>query len=415
MNILFITDRIAQPQQSGGEIRHFQCYRALLECGNVDVFSFQKLEDDLGNTDSFENHPFHDCHSRRFLNRSQLEMQNSVRRRYCSFFGRMSLTFGSLLPFEYRTGIDRRVITILRQMCLERSYDIVWVSCTKIAVSLPNLDRRRVILDGDDFDSVRELRLLLNSKWYGAKTFNYLNVVKLLYWEWRLPRMYRVVARCSEDDRLRFRRCNVAVIPNGTNLPIGFSKKLDFSPRLLYVGMLSYAPNTQGLEWFLANVWIKIRGAIPNAQLDIVGKGASKGIQEFHGKDGVHVYGFQEDLTPFFQRAWISIVPLLAGSGTRLKILESLAFETPVVSTTIGACGIEVDHDDGLFRSDGASEFSEICIKLLNHPTLASVGKLARKSIEGKYEWSVIRARIHDLCEKVTRANHNGCRSLTCD
>ncbi len=197
-------------------------------------------------------------------------------------------------------------------------------------------DRVRTILDGDDFDSVREFTLLRNSAWYGAKVANYLNVLKLALWERALPRQFAVVARCSEADRRRLPFKNVVVLPNGAEIPKHCIEKSDCGNRVLFVGSLGYAPNSNGLMWFIENIWPMIRAARPGTLFDIVGGGVPAAIANLNGQNGISVHGFVTDIKPFYQQCSLSIAPLLAGGGTRLKILESLANATPVVATTLG-------------------------------------------------------------------------------
>lgn len=399
MNVLIITDGIRQPPQSGGEIRHLQCYQAIQNYAKVDVIAFQTLEGESTDNTAQNTDHFDRCRRRIFHLKSLLNVPEVDRSRYQSFFGRMILTLGSVIPYEYRTSINHEISQSIKHLCKENDYDAIWISCTKIAVSLKGLPRSIVIVDGDDFDSVREYYLLKNSDWYGAKIFNYINLLKLCVWEWILPRLFRFVIRCSEQDRSRVPHRNVYVVPNGTLPPPPlFQKNLSIVPTILFVGMLGYTPNRQGMEWFLRNVWCKIIQSIPEARLEIVGNGASQTILSYNGIQGVSVRGFQEDLLPFYQSAWLSIAPLLSGAGTRLKILEALAHRTPVVSTPVGAYGIDIHENHGLILAKSSDEFADRCVQLLRSPSrISQLGDLGHNQVLRSYSWETSGRKIQAL------------------
>src|SRR4029079_16816752 len=131
---------------------------------------------------------------------------------------------------------------------------------------------------------------------------------------------------------------------------------------------LGYAPNEMGVEWFVSKVWPAIHHEIPAAALDIVGGDPSPALREHGGKKGVSVHGFIADLSPWWRRAAVSVVPLLAGAGTRLKIPESLAYEVPVVTTRIGAFGLEFGGGEGVLQVDDPRQFAARCCDLLRAP-----------------------------------------------
>nr|WP_161501551.1 glycosyltransferase [Rhodopirellula sp. SM50] len=282
-------------------------------------------------------------------------------------------------------------------------YQAVWISKAATAMCLGWHDPRKTVLDGDDFDSVREYFLLRNSPWYGAKAANYLNVIKLKAWEYYLPSRFAYLARCSEADRRRVPRHNVVVIPNGTEIPASApSKEFYGPPRVLFVGSLGYQPNAQGLDWFLQLVWPLIRQDCPEATLDIVGGGADPATYNAYSQHGVRAHGFVEDLQPFWQSASVSIAPLLAGGGTRLKIIESLAQMTPVVTTTIGAYGLDLTRDQGVFCENSPVKYAEQVSRLLTNREHAEARtRVGFTEVSDKYDWDSIRRKMQELVKKV--------------
>jgi glycosyltransferase involved in cell wall biosynthesis len=394
MRILYVTPQLSSPPKNGGEIRKWNILQGLLKAGETDVLYYERPgESDQG--------AFAGC--RRVLNVSSkyLHLGEKHRRRYQSTLGRGLLVLGSPLPIEYQ-GEDRASLrrTIREQLSLS-DYDLVWFATARTYFPLGKLDIPVQILDGDDFGYVREWLLLRNSPAYGAKVWNYLDVAKTWWWERSYSKRFTAVVRCSKQDAERHPGPNVVVIPNGTTVPESIDRRL--SPRLLFVGELGYLPNQQGMEWFIREVWPTIRHRLPEARLDVVGRNASPAIEAMHGQLGIEVHGFVKDLDAMYQQAAVSVVPLLAGGGTRLKILESLARGVPVVSTTIGAFGIDLDEAQGLLRADAPDALAKQCIDVLQNARFQEAAMRGREAVKSVYDWKTIQRQVTELALRFAR------------
>ncbi|WP_005036628.1 glycosyltransferase [Holophaga foetida] len=125
---------------------------------------------------------------------------------------------------------------------------------------------------------------------------------------------------------------------------------------LLFVGSLSWHPNTEGLTWFLAEVWPWLQGL----RLDVVGNGAPASLLAQAGKHAeVYMKGFIEDLDAYYQSARVFIAPLLSGSGVKIKVIHALAHGLPIVTTSIGAEGLPELDKTGLLVADTPTEFAQ--------------------------------------------------------
>lgn len=289
----------------------------------------------------------------------------------------------------------RPVRAAIKENIRNSDYDLIWIQNTRLAFCLRLFDRRRANLDGDDFDSVRFYQLVRNEGWYGAKFISYLDVSKLYLWELLLPSLFRTVIGCSSQDKHRIDRSNVIVVPNGANIPadpaIG-SREIN---RFLFVGLLGYEPNRLGVEWFLSSIWPLIRAELTDARIDVIGKQPSDRMLSFDGVHGVKIHGFVADIEPFLRRACCSVVPVTSGGGTRLKIIESLAFATPVVSTNIGAFGLDIGQDEGLFRADSECDFARNCIEVAKNQTaIADQCERGHQFVKDNYDWKAVREQV---------------------
>jgi glycosyltransferase involved in cell wall biosynthesis len=160
---------------------------------------------------------------------------------------------------------------------------------------------------------------------------------------------------------------------------------------LIFVGTMNYGPNVDGVLFFCREIWPSILKALPGVRLTIVGAQPVPEVEALGSLPGVTVTGFVDDVRPFFWRATASVVPLRMGGGTRLKILESLAAGCAVVSTTIGAEGLELEDGSDLLLADDPKEFAACAVRLLTSRTyrdqLAACGQ---RTAQRFYDWRVI-------------------------
>jgi len=150
-------------------------------------------------------------------------------------------------------------------------------------------------------------------------------------------------------------------------------------PYLLYTGLMSYDPNVGAVRHFVAEVLPLIRQEI-NAAFHIVGAGPTEEVQAL-ASESVIVHGSVPDMRPYFDAAMAVVVPLLEGGGTRLKILEAAASGKAIVSTSLGAEGLNLRHDEDLLIADSAPEFAAAVIRLCKDAGLRwRLGQQARSA-----------------------------------
>lgn len=221
------------------------------------------------------------------------------------------------------------------------------------------------------------------------------NLTKLAWFERRMARRAQVQVVCGPDDE-RFirqeisRSVPVQVITNGVDLDY-FKAEASPGPRaaeptLIFCGAMDYSPNIDALRWFFAEMHEPLRRAVPDVRVLVVGKSPVPEVQAHARRPGVTVTGGVPDVRPYYRQAWLQIVPLRIGGGTRLKIPESMAMGTPVVSTTIGAQGLDLVPEREILIGDTASEFVGAAVRGLRDAGLR--GQLER---EGE---ATVRARL---------------------
>jgi glycosyltransferase involved in cell wall biosynthesis len=157
---------------------------------------------------------------------------------------------------------------------------------------------------------------------------------------------------------------------------------------VVFFGLLSYIPNVDGVIHFVNDIWPRIAESHPEARCKIIGGGPPPSLLELAGLK-VELTGFVDDLRPHLAAASVVVVPLRMGGGTRLKIVEAMAMGKAIVSTTLGAEGIDATTGRDLLIEDGSEAFANAVNSLLSDPERAArIGRSARQLAVERYSWS---------------------------
>jgi glycosyltransferase involved in cell wall biosynthesis len=157
--------------------------------------------------------------------------------------------------------------------------------------------------------------------------------------------------------------------------------------RVTFLGGLHWPPNAAGVVWFAREVWPLIHAAVPDAIFTVMGKEPPAELQTLH-LPNLEVTGYVDDVAPFLQETAVFIVPLHAGGGMRVKIVDGWSWGLPIVSTTIGAEGIGYTNGHDILIADTAREFAQAAIGLLHEPERAAqLGQHGRTTLETHYDW----------------------------
>jgi sugar transferase (PEP-CTERM/EpsH1 system associated) len=215
----------------------------------------------------------------------------------------------------------------------------------------------------------------------------------------------------SERERQKLlARCpsaNIQVIPNGVDAGFFAAEKIaeacrqagqcNSKPTILFVGSMDYHANIDAVTWFSRTAWPEIARAHPHLQFNIVGRNPAPEIRAL-ASDRIHVTGTVDDVRPFYATAVAAVVPLRSGSGTRLKILEAMAAGVPVVSTRLGAEGIEAEDGVHLLLADSGNQIAAAVDRLASSDqTRVRLSQAGRALACGVYDWSVIGARVSSI------------------
>jgi len=156
---------------------------------------------------------------------------------------------------------------------------------------------------------------------------------------------------------------------------------------LLCSGLAVYRNRAAAL-WFARRIFPKVRRQVPDAEFWIVGSHPNREIWRLADIPGVHVTGAVEDVRPYYAMAKVAVAPYRYGEGTKIKVVEAMACGTPVVSTSIGCQGLEVQDSENILIADTETDFRQRVVELLRDCGRARrLGAEARKLVEEKYTW----------------------------
>jgi len=175
---------------------------------------------------------------------------------------------------------------------------------------------------------------------------------------------------------------------------------LNRGAELLFIGGFAHAPNPDGLLWFVREIWPEIRKLVPSAQLRVVGSHPTAEVLALGAVGGIDVVGWVPDITPLCDRAALMIAPLRFGGGVKIKVVEAMARGLPVVTTQVGAQGLDVKSGEHLIIAQDEAEFARQVSELLYDPVLAErIGRNGRDYVAATCSLAATKQRLVALLD----------------
>jgi glycosyltransferase involved in cell wall biosynthesis len=250
-------------------------------------------------------------------------------------------------------------------------------------------------------DSRRRSRTALSNRY--QKWFLERNARSWRAWLDKIARSSALVLVTKEDDLDALGLSNVAVVPNGADVPDPIPRPAPGDPpSVVFFGTLSYEPNADAVQYLAEEIKPRLVTALGGpVDIRIVGAVPHK-LQYLRNLEGVTVTGYVDDIAAEIRAASVVAVPLRSGSGTRLKVLEAFALQTPVVSTSIGCEGIQAHAGVHLFVADDPDEFAQRCSDVIGDPANArQMAQRALQLVTEKYDWRVIERQVARLADEL--------------
>jgi len=293
----------------------------------------------------------------------------------------------------FSTDFDRKLVGRLT----ENEYDIVHLESlfmTPYISTIRRISKAKIVLRSHNLEHLIWERLA-NTASNTAKRL-YLNHLasKLKNYEKKTINEVDGIAAISFEDTNRFQEFNCHVplitIPFGIDLDkykYEPSEKKSFR-NLFHIGAMNWAPNKEGINWMLDDIWPEL--SLLDIKIHLAGREMPQSIKKL-ADDKLIVHGDVESAIDFMNQNDIMLVPLLSGSGMRVKIIEAMALGKIVITTSIGGEGIDYINGENLLIADTPNEFIHHVRELLKDPAKGNrISKNARKLVEEKYNNNMI-------------------------
>lgn len=392
MNILYLAHRIPYPPNKGDKIRSFNQVRCLAQKHRVDLLCLADNPADL----QYQTDLAAICD--RVAVFPLLAYRAKVR-------GAMALLVGKSLSSRY--FYDGGMQALCNQWLAERDYDAVVCFSSSMAEYvfhsglLAGSRRPKLVMDFCDVDSDKWGQYAEQAQ-FPLKTLYRLEHQRLAAYEQRIQREFDHSILVSADEAALFRKIcpeaeDLNVIPNGVDhtffsnaaiaeRPAAFDS--GDAPAIVFTGAMDYNVNVTGVLWFVREVWPLLRSEHPELTFYIVGSHPAEEIIELAGLDGITVTGFVEDIRDYYRMATLCVAPLHLGRGVQNKVLEAMAMEKAVVTTTRANAGVQGTDGEQLLVADTAGDFSAAIEKLLaDAPLRLRLGQAARDYVTMKFDW----------------------------
>jgi glycosyltransferase involved in cell wall biosynthesis len=399
MRILFLTNLLPYPLDNGGKIKTFSTLKALSIMGNsVDLLCFsENSENDSGNVQKLKNI----CNDVQFIEH-KLTTKSNIK--YM-----MAVAFKSLFskyPFGIYKYESKQMRDVIAKKIKENDYDIIYFDHLQMYKYFNSFDRKNVkfVLDQHNSESEIVYRTYQNSNNFLKKIFLNIEYNKIRKFEKKALSDVDKIYALSENDVESMKHLNVN-LKNFSVIPIGvidngiINKKEDKNKKLtlMFIGTLTWNPNNQGILWFVRNVIPKLNESGIEYDLYIVGKNPSDELKELcESYNNIFVTGYVNDVDEMYVKSDVMVVPLFVGSGQRVKIIESFSKGIPVISTSIGAEGLDCITDYNVVIADTDIEFVDSLRKMSDETFRKKIASNARKTFEEKYSLEAYISAFND-------------------
>lgn len=397
MNILQLTPRIPYPPHDGGAIAMYNTTKYLQKAGNnVTVLAL--------NTNKHYQTP----ESIKDICTAvhAIDINTDIR-----MFKAMFNLFKSV-PYNVERFISKKFSEKLKELLQNQTFDIVHLEGTFVAWYI---DIIRKYTDIPIFLRSHNVEYLIWERLYKnaphspqAQYIRYL-AKKLKRFEAKYFNKFDGILAITEEDARRMREdlkvtVPIEVIPAGVDFDsFTLNPQIETLPNSLFLfGSLDWMPNVEAVLWFYHKVFTQLRQEIPDVKLYIGGKNPPQEILNLHDENEVFIYGNVPSARDFMQSFEIMLVPLLSGGGMRIKIIEGMAMQKVIISTSIGAEGIQIAPEQNILIANTPEEFiTQIKCCFENQELKQKLAQNALQTVKKYYDWQAITQKTIEFYQAV--------------
>lgn len=395
MRVLILTQVLPYPLDSGPRFKTYHILKYLVERHEVTLVSFTRAEDDQSAIDHLKGL----CHAVYTVPITRSRIQD---------LGYVIASLVTNQPFVMLRDERRAMRALVRRLGAQGDgrpyFDVVHADQLNMATYALDVPAARRVLDEHNVLWALWQRICATLP-PGPKRW-------LLEREWRLLRRYQrdisrhfdAILTVSGADRAAMAEvvddpAKIEVLPIAIDPGPGPLLRQPDGPHILHLGTMFYLPNADGVLWFAREVYPRIRARLPQVRFTVVGANPPPEVRALAAQNtSICVTGYVADTAPIVRRSSVLVVPLRAGSGMRVKILNALAQGLPVVTTSIGCEGLATVPGRDLLVADTAEDFAEAVLRVLTDEALArSLAAHGRRLVEQMYDYRLVCRKLDDI------------------
>jgi polysaccharide biosynthesis protein PslH len=399
MKILWVKANKILPVHSGGDLRSFNILRQLAKQHEVTFFSYYDGPADKEYEMTLQQElPGAVCVSTG-------KGHGSVAARGLDYVLRLP----NAAPYAVSRFASAKVQERLKSCLSQQPPDIAVCDFLDAAINFPENMQVPSVLFQHNVESEIWRRHASNGSSGIQKLIYRMEFSKMLRYEQQaLSRFDHVIAVSDHDKNLMSAWTQperITVVPTGVDTQQFCSDpSVQEKPLVLFVGAMDWEPNVDAVKYFCAEIWPMVLARVPHAQFRIVGRNPDRRVKSLENPS-VEVTGRVPSVVDHLREAAVVVVPLRVGGGTRIKIYEAMATGKAVVSTTVGAEGLDVHDGQDIVLSDEPKQFvNSVAQLLLDNEARARLGKAAA-ALASNYGWPVIGAKFAEILDSVTRSS----------
>jgi polysaccharide biosynthesis protein PslH len=387
MRILLLSNQKPLPANNGVKMRTWSILRALVEAGHeITLLTFESQE--CGDDSSLLARM---C--RRVVGVPHHVASLSLSHNHLGRLKRLP----SRLPFGVESLKSTAMTAQIQRLLRESAIDAVFCEQTDLIVNLPADLPVPLVVDFHNVDYLILERYIRFERNPFKRLYAKIESRKLREWEHQCCLRATIGMACSQYDRgllsLMNPNLSIFIVPNVIDAEEYRPAETEEPDRILFQGGMDWYPNRDAVEFFVAEVFPLVRRQIPRAHFVVAGRNPPEEFRQRLGSvEGVQFTGTVQDMRAEIQKAAVCVVPLRIGSGTRLKILESAAMAKPIISTYIGAEGLDFINGDEILLEDAPAGIAGAIAQLLSDSSKRrALGLAARKRLEETYSFAPLR------------------------
>ncbi|HYG76844.1 MAG TPA: glycosyltransferase [Planctomycetota bacterium] len=400
LKILMTRVRLLYPLNTGGKIRTAKMIEQLSKDNDLTLVTYRYPED----TDE-------DVAQTAKLCKHLVTVPCKETPKYTPrFYYELGRNLFERLPYVVSKYASRELAETVAGVYKAQNPDLVMVDFLQACESIRRLKNVPFVLFQHNVEAAIFEQLAARANSFFERLYLNLQARRMRRYEKRMCRRAHTVIAVSDVDSRAFETHygarNCEVVPTGVDtnffLPSSSLRRLN---NLVFTGSMDWLANQDAMQYFVRDIFPLIRQEIPNVMLSIVGRNPPPDIQKLGEQPGIAVTGTVDDIRPYVHGAKVYIVPLRIGSGTRLKLLEAMSMGKAIVSTTIGAEGLPVEHGKNIVLADDANAFAQEVVGLLRDTERREMlEENARTLVERSYSWEHVGRVFNDICHRAARS-----------